>query len=265
MTVPPRVQLAPWPVADVSARLRECDVLVCTASLLGGEEEVSRALGCLSRQERDRFLGYGNPVVARRFALGRALLRAVVAAVTGSVPAEVELQTGVHGKPTLRGPSITAGLWFSLSHCDDLAVLAVSRKADVGIDVERTRSMEQWERVADRVLDPQERAALKAEVEAGADAGTAFLGAWCRVEAELKAIGCGIAGLEAHRAGRRPAGLQVVSLQALPIPVGLRASRAEYQAAVALCSPASASVLQSAPATSHAIEPVATPASASTA
>lgn len=262
MTGVPRVYSALWPAADVSARLREFDVVICTASLLGDEGEVAMALGCLSRDERDRFLGYGNHVVARRFALGRALLRQVVGAAKGCAPEEVGLQTGIHGKPALRGPSSAAGLWFSVSHCDDLVAMAISRKADVGIDVERTRSMEQWERLADRVLDPRERAALQEEVESGVDAGVAFLGYWCRVEAELKAIGSGIAGLEAHRAGRRPAGLQVVTLDSLPVPDSM--GRAAYQAALALCAP-SASLRQSASATSHAAKPVARPAHASTA
>jgi hypothetical protein len=107
----------------------------------------------------------------------------------------------------------------------------------VGVDVERVRAIEQWERVAGRVLDPAELRQLQADVARGADPGAAFLGHWCRVEAELKAIGCGIVGLEAHRAGRRPLGLRVADLRELPVPGELVAGGARYRAAIALGAP----------------------------
>jgi phosphopantetheinyl transferase len=170
----------------------------------------------------------------------------------------------LHGKPALGRDSVARPLWFSVAHCEDLLLVALSRAADVGVDLERARSIEQWERVADRVLAPGERVQLQRTVEAGEDAGTAFLRHWCRVEAELKAIGCGIVGLEEHRAGKRPLGLHVMDLVDLPVPAALRANATRYQAALALCSPGLDSVRHSAAASGHAASPTAKPARAST-
>jgi phosphopantetheinyl transferase len=253
-----------WPVADVSARLASHDAVVCVAGLTGCEEQVGRAVGTLSPAERERYAGYMNTIVARRFALGRALLREVLGCALGAVPECIPLCEGVHGKPALGGAWRARQLWFSVAHCEDLLLVALSRTADVGIDLERSRSIEQWERVADRVLSPTERAQLRHAVEEGEDAGIVFLRHWCRVEAELKAIGCGIVGLEEHRAGKRPLGLRLLDLTDLPLPASVRGGTARYQAALALCAPGVESARQSSLASSHAATPTIAPTRTST-
>lgn len=254
-----------WPSAGLPARLAAEDAVVCTASLLGGAGELERALEPLSPAERDRHESYANAVVARRFAIGRATLRAILGDVLAMAPGRIPLVEGLHGKPALARGASPCPLWFSVAHSEDLVVVALSRTADVGIDVERQRAIEQWERVAGRVLDPAERAQLRRAVDAGEEAGTAFLRHWCRVEAELKAIGCGIAGLEEHRAGRRPMGLRVAELNDLPLPPAIAATGVRYQAALALCAPEAERTRQSALASSQAATPSPAPARESTA
>jgi phosphopantetheinyl transferase len=175
-------------------------------------------------------------VVSRRFAIGRAVLREVLGALQSMEPSAVRLAEGEFGKPELAKSSAKAPLWFSVAHCDDLLLIALSREGEVGVDVERTRPIDCWERVADRTLSPDERAELLRAVERGEEPDRVFLRHWCRVEAQLKAIGCGIQGLEAHRAGERPAGLHVADLTRLPLPNELAAAGARYEAAVALWS-----------------------------
>lgn len=253
-----------WPAADVSARLAAHEAVVCVASLHASEAELARVVTLLSASERARFADYSNAVVARRFAIGRSLLREIVGCALGLAPEAVPLREGVHGKPALAGALIGRPLWFSVAHCEDLLAVALSRAWDVGVDLERARAIEQWERVADRVLAPAERAQLQRAVDLGDDPGRAFLRHWCRVEAELKAVGCGIVGLEDHRAGRRPLGLRVLDLD-LPLPAAIAGTGARYQAALALCAPGVESARQSALAIPQAAKPANPPARASTA
>jgi 4'-phosphopantetheinyl transferase len=253
-----------WPVTDVSARLASHDAVVCVAGLTGCDTQVARAVATLSYAERERHAAYTNGIVARRFAIGRALLREILGCVLGVAPERIPLCDGVHGKPSLGGEWRARPIWFSVAHCEDLVLVALSRTADVGIDLERSRSIEQWERVADRVLSPTERAQLQRSVEEGEDAGIVFLRHWCRVEAELKAIGCGIVGLEDHRAGKRPLGLRLLDLTDLPLPAPMRASTARYQAALALCAPGVESARQSALASTQAATPTIAPTRTST-
>jgi 4'-phosphopantetheinyl transferase len=254
-----------WPVADVSARLATHEAVVCVAPLFATDAELACVLRLLCPRERDRFASYTNTVVARRFAMGRALLREIVGCALGLAPDAVPLREGLHGKPALAGALASRPLWFSVAHSEDLFAVALSRTWDVGLDVERARAIEQWERVADRVLSPVERAQLHQAVDLGEDPGRVFLRHWCRVEAELKAIGCGIVGLEDHRAGRRPLGLRVLDLDALPLPATIASSTVRYQAALALCAPGVESARQSVLASPQAARPAITPARASTA
>jgi phosphopantetheinyl transferase len=257
-----RARVMRWPSAD-AARIGDADVKVYTASLLADSRLLTRAVGLLSRAERDRYTGYGNEVVARRFAVGRAMLREMLGALQSRLPSAVRLVEGQFGKPALARDAASAPLWFSVAHCDDLLLVALSRTGEVGVDVERTRAIDCWERVADRTLAPAERAQLLRAVERGEHADQMFLRHWCRVEAELKAIGCGIHGLEAHRAGERPKGLRVTDLPNLPLPPDLAGGTARYQAAVALCAPRE-SARQAARAASAQSSPSAAPARAST-
>jgi phosphopantetheinyl transferase len=232
-----RVTQLRWPQETPPLNFSDVDVVVCTASLCASDADVEQALDILSSDERVRFAGYTNTIVARRYAVGRRILRELLGCALGVSPASLPLREGLHGKPYLARESGDRALWFSVAHSEELIAVAMSQIADVGLDLERARSIEQWQRVADRVLDRSERAQLDCAVEAGEDAGNAFLRHWCRVEAELKAIGCGIAGLEDHRAGVRPPGLQIADLPTLPLPDEVAAAGVHYQAAVALCSP----------------------------
>jgi phosphopantetheinyl transferase len=259
-----RVAQLRWPAEELPGAFSDTDAVVCSASLLATEAQVEEALDILSSDERVRFAGYTNAIVARRYATGRRILRELLGRAVGVAPASLPLREGMHGKPYLHRQLGDRSLWFSVAHSEDLIVVAMSRTADVGIDLERARSIEQWQRVADRVLDRSERAQLDRAVAEGEDAGSAFLRHWCRVEAELKAIGCGIAGLEDHRAGLRPAGLQIADLPALPLPAELAATGARYQAAVALCSPRRDSLRQMAPASNQPRIPTSSPAIPST-
>jgi 4'-phosphopantetheinyl transferase len=252
-----------WPSAD-AARIGDADVKVYTASLLADGDQLERATRVLSRAERQRFAGYSNGVVSRRFAIGRAVLREVLGALQSMEPSAVRFAEGEFGKPELVRSAGKPPLWFSVAHCDDLLLVALSRDGDVGVDVERTRPIDCWERVADRTLAPDERAELLRAVECGEEADRVFLRHWCRVEAELKAIGCGIQGIEAHRAGARPPGLRVLDLTRLPLPSDLAAAGVRYEAAVALW-PASERARHERRATSQQVTPTSAPTRASTA
>jgi phosphopantetheinyl transferase len=257
-----RVRTLRWPSAD-AARIGDADVRVYTACLLADDALLEGSVGMLSRDERERFAGYTNAIVARRFAVGRAILREILGALQGVLPSSVRMVEGEFGKPALARGSGRKPLWFSVAHCDDLLLVALSRDGEVGVDVERTRPIDCWERVADRTLAPSERTQLLRAVERGEDADRVFLRHWCRVEAELKALGCGIHGLEAHRAGKSPAGMRVSDLPDLPLPPALAASATRYEAAVALCPP-SDNARQMLRAASQQNSPSATPARAST-
>lgn len=266
MSDPPlRIGFAQWPHEKLAALVARNDVVVCSASLAADDETLAQALTVLDTNERERFDRYENKHVARRFAIGRLSLREMLAALLAIPPRTVPIQIGLHGKPALARGLQPSEIRFSVAHCDELMLVALSRSGEVGIDVERVRPIERWARVADRVFNPAERAEIGQEVAKGEEPSAVLLRYWCRAEAELKAIGSGISGLGAHREGWHPSGMRIAELSELPLPSAIGSEGVQYQAAVALWAARDANLSRSPAETSQARPPRITPTSASTA
>jgi 4'-phosphopantetheinyl transferase len=78
-----------------------------------------------------------------------------------------------------------------VSHCDDVAVYAISRGREVGIDVEAIRALPGADGIAARCFSPRENEAYVAL--APRDKPLAFFKCWTRKEAFVKALGVGLA------------------------------------------------------------------------
>ncbi len=122
------------------------------------------------------------PHVRQHKIVARARLRQILSSYLGRSPREIEISTGIQGKPQV------AGIEFNLSHSGDLVIYAVSDRP-VGIDIEKIRSMD-LAGIVQRFFAASEFAAWQklpiAEQEA------AFFRVWTIKEAYLKAIGTGL-------------------------------------------------------------------------
>jgi 4'-phosphopantetheinyl transferase len=142
-------------------------------------------------------------------------LRRVLAAYLDEEPEEIALTGGEHGKPQLaREPKRLA---FNLSHSEHLALVAVARDREVGVDVERVKPERDLIALAERALAPEEAAAVREA--AGPERVRLFYELWTRHEARLKCLGVGLA---ARPTWPTPA----VAVQALPIDPGFAAALA---------------------------------------
>jgi 4'-phosphopantetheinyl transferase len=180
---PPRLLLIDRSAADVRA------MLTPLRGLLAPEEALRlRQL----RREADR----------ERFLLGRGMLRLLLGGWLGRDPADLVLGVGPHGKPQLipaAGPGRDREACrphFNVSHAGDLILLGLHACREVGVDVEQRRPVPEWEGIARRCLPPEDWEAIRAVPED--HRGDAFLEAWCRLEARLKARGLGLFGVEAE-------------------------------------------------------------------
>lgn len=122
----------------------------------------------LSADERERAARFRDPAHRDAYIVQHAITRILLSRyVTGPI----ELTRGARGKPHL------AGIEHNLSHCADLALLAIASRP-VGVDIERRDALDPTE-LAALVLAPDER-----ELD--------FFRVWCRKEACLKATGLGL-------------------------------------------------------------------------
>jgi 4'-phosphopantetheinyl transferase len=102
-------------------------------------------------------------------------------------PADLRFSYNDYGKPLLTGDH---GLKFNLSHSHEVALVAVTRDAAVGVDVEHVRSDFASEEIARRFfsrLEVETFSSLPKEEKVAA-----FFRCWTRKEAYIKAIGKGL-------------------------------------------------------------------------
>jgi 4'-phosphopantetheinyl transferase len=139
------------------------------------------------RRRADRFR-YDEP--QRRFIHGRAALRTILGGYLGAEPAEIVFQYEANGKPRLMNIENPTALQFNLAHSDELALVAVVRGCEVGVDVERLRPVGHMEQIAHRYFHQAEADEILRSAPATRLA--AFMSCWTAKEAILKAIGTGL-------------------------------------------------------------------------
>lgn len=173
-----------WPPGPVSAAITESEVDIWRVDLSGETPDLVLATDELNRAARFHF-----EADRKRFNTARASLRIVLSHYLNVGPETFEFQEAAYGKPFLANPRET-NLRFNLSHSRDVALIAVSRGREVGVDVEFMRPDFATEEVARHFFSQVEVAEL-AQVAPGLRTN-AFFNCWTRKEAYIKARGEGL-------------------------------------------------------------------------
>lgn len=182
----PGMHMPGWSLWTPDEVITDAAVLVVAVDLHPGAPGSSLASG-LDACEQARAARFVDDRHRRRFITAHVALRQVLGACIGMPPSELRFAAGPQGKPSL----IDAGPWqFNLSHSDDLALIAVTRGRELGVDVERHRSGVAIHDLAQRFFAPAEAAALAALPVDRQEA--AFFTCWSRKEAVVKALGTGL-------------------------------------------------------------------------
>ena len=142
----------------------------------------------LSADERERASRFHYREHRDAWVAAHGMLRLILAGYADLPASALRFVTAAFGKPSL---AETLDVRFNLSHSGDIALVAVARGREVGVDVEQWKGDIEHLELADHVFSAAERAALRALPAAGRTEG--FFAAWSRKEAYLKARGDGIA------------------------------------------------------------------------
>lgn len=145
----------------------------------------------LSAAESQRAARYHFQLHRKRFIAGRGLLRLLLGRYLNCSPADLDFVYGPSGKPALAPAVVGEPLEFNLAHSEHLALIAVSRGAPLGVDIEKVRSLPEAHDLVRRFFSPRE-AALFAQLP-DPQKEAAFFNLWTRKEAWLKGTGEGIA------------------------------------------------------------------------
>jgi 4'-phosphopantetheinyl transferase len=169
------------------------EVDVWRASLDVSASLAARLARPLGPEERARAQRFRSGADQRRFTVARGVLRALIASYVGLPARALRLSEGIHGKPQLVPPTADAPhpeLTFNVSHSGELALYAIARGRQVGIDLERMDATTDIEALARRFFSDAERSGFDSVEHERRTA--AFYRVWTAKEAYLKARGLGL-------------------------------------------------------------------------
>ena len=145
----------------------------------------------LSADEERKAAGFRFAEDRERYVACRGALRAILARYLHRRPEDFCFSYNPEGKPFLAGDCGAERLRFNVAHADGLALVALAREREVGVDLERVRAIEA-EEIAERFFSAAEVAVLRGlPADRRVDA---FFRCWTRKEAYLKATGKGLSG-----------------------------------------------------------------------
>jgi 4'-phosphopantetheinyl transferase len=163
-------------VKDVDIYCFALDEIVAHADAILSAEEQTRAVQFRFARDRRRFINCRAKV--------RTILARYLAPHLAMDAVQIKFRYNEFGKPSVDG------MHFNVSHSHDVAMMAVSRSREVGIDVQRVDTSFANENVPERFFSPREVAALR-ELPSTQQLN-AFFRCWTRKEAYVKARGMGL-------------------------------------------------------------------------
>ncbi len=177
------------PPADLA--LSSDDIHVWRASLDQPASRFQRLAQTLSEDERLRAGQFYFEQDRKRFIASRGLLKTILGCYLDIEPSRLQFCYGSRGKPALAETPVGGTLRFNLSHSQGLALFAVTRDREIGVDLERVRAISEAEQIAERFFSARENAVFRAVPMSKKQ--EAFFNCWTRKEAYVKASGDGLA------------------------------------------------------------------------
>jgi 4'-phosphopantetheinyl transferase len=177
-----------------SLNLSSNDVHIWKINLQQSALKIEEFQSTLSSDEVTRANRFKFSEHRRRFIVGRGSLRYILSSYLNIKPAQIKFDYQPHGKPFLTADFVDSGIFFNLSHSQDLGLLGISYKRLIGVDIEYIRRVADLETLAQRFFLPAEYEVIKSVLPE--QKHQVFFRYWTCKEAFLKATGDGLAKLE---------------------------------------------------------------------
>ena len=153
-------------------------------------ETVAALSATLSPDECDRGARLRFARDRERFVVTRGVLRRLLGRYLDMPPGDIRFAYNAFGKPEL-DPTLDSRLQFNVSHSADLALIAITTDAAVGVDLECIRPQPDGPEIARSVISTADVERLNSTPSDRYD--EAFLSCWTKKEAYVKARGESVA------------------------------------------------------------------------
>ncbi len=180
-----------WFPPSLDLALAPAELHVWQVPLDQPEERMARCRAILSADERARADRFHFDRDRRRYVIARGVLRSILSRYLDVQPERLTFDYGPQGKPRLSPMAAQIPLYFNVAHSHELALYAITRAYEVGIDVEYTkRQVTDIDQLTERFFSANENAVYRALP--APDRRAAFFRCWTRKEAFIKSIGEGL-------------------------------------------------------------------------
>jgi 4'-phosphopantetheinyl transferase len=186
ITSPP----TPWGFPPATIILGNNEVHVWRASLDEPPPQRDSFLHTLAAEEQTRAQRFYFQTDRERFINAHGVLRAILGLYLDRAPKCLSFCYSSYGKPALTLESGGDAIRFNMSHSRGVALYAVTRGREIGIDLEFIRCDLEVEQIAERFFSRSEIATLRA-LPTDLQKHAFFL-CWTRKEAYIKARGEGL-------------------------------------------------------------------------
>jgi 4'-phosphopantetheinyl transferase len=179
-----------WMTASSNLSLGEKDVHVWRSNLDLPTARLQVLEQLLSREEKMKAERFYRDRDRRRYAAAHGILKSIIALYLGMEASWVRFQYGRNGKPVLVNEFANTGICFNISHSEGIALFALSRGRQIGVDIETVREIPEISQIASHFFSTRENEALN-RIPKGKRL-QAFFRCWTVKEAFIKAIGEGL-------------------------------------------------------------------------
>jgi 4'-phosphopantetheinyl transferase len=179
-----------WVTPFETPELLDDEVHIWRASLEMDSAALRRFERVLADDERIRAERLIFDRDRNRFIAARVILRDVLGRYLQRPPHTIDFIYGPRGKPAIASVGERQSVYFNLSHAHGLALIGITRRGEIGIDVELIRPDFASEEIAKRYFSPKEIDRLNEIPEERRT--EAFFLCWTRKEAYIKAKGDGL-------------------------------------------------------------------------
>ncbi len=179
-----------WEACHQNIQLSSQEIHVWLVNLKTISDSIPTMYSLLSFDEINKANEFKAEQHKVNYILTRGSLRKILTLYLQVEAEEIKFLYNEYGKPYLDSNYIENSLYFNLSHSDDLAIFAISKTNNLGIDLEKIKSIDDYLNIAQENFSQQEVADLMSYTKD--EQLAAFYRCWTRKEAFIKAIGDGL-------------------------------------------------------------------------
>jgi 4'-phosphopantetheinyl transferase len=178
-----------WLLPPSNLTLTDHEIHIWKANLNDARTHLQELFALLAPDEQAKAARFHFEKDRSHYGAARGLLRLILSSYLSEDPKKLQFTYNSYGKPALNS-DLHEPLQFNVSHSHGLALYAVARYCNVGIDLEYMRTDFGWRQIVEQYFSAQELRTLTQLPEA--QQCRAFFDGWTRKEAYIKAKGQGL-------------------------------------------------------------------------